>query len=231
MRVLITGGSGFVGYWMGQTQPKFIDATYLNRVQYHERWQNEKWGSIVHLAPVSPIRALKHAYRYGTRVLFASSGAVYEQYTTYADNKRTWEQECTDSGADVVIARLFSFIGERLNRHSAYDLIQMAKTGIIQIRGSGNAIRSYLYGADLGRWMWKLLLDGTGIYDMGSRFPYTILEVARIVADIIPAKIEILNQPDMPNTVYMPNTVKANILGCEETMGLREAIAKVAHES
>jgi nucleoside-diphosphate-sugar epimerase len=135
-----------------------------------------------------------------------------------------------DSGVNCVITRLFSFIGPHLKRHSAYELIQMAKTGTIQIFGNGNAIRSYLYGEDLGKWMWKILLNGSGIYDVGSEIPFTILELARKIAEVIPAKIEVQNQPYVPNTRYMPDVTWAKKLGCYETVSLTDAIKRTVVE-
>jgi nucleoside-diphosphate-sugar epimerase len=222
MRVLITGGSGFVGYWMHKTEPVGIDATYLNKEQYQSRWQYDKWDAIVHLAPVSPVRVLKYAYRYGTRILFASSGAVYgglPNYQEYADNKRKWELACAQY--DCVIARLFTFIGPRLNRHSAYEFVHMAKTGEIVVH-SPDSVRSYLYGEDLGKWMWRLLGTGNGIYDVGGSVAYTMLEVAQIVSDVTDAKIRI--EPTQPATSYIPDCRRAYALGCFETYGLHEAI-------
>lgn len=228
-RVLITGGTGFVGYWMQQTCPPNIDALYLNRVDYFKCvWAESKWDAIVHLAPLSPSYVLQKA----PRVLFASSGAVYEGRTPYALNKREWERQCRESDADVVIARLFTFVGERLkNLYAVTHFIADAKAGKpIQVWGDGRTIRSYLYGSDLGTWMWKILLEGEGIYNVGSDFPYTILRLAQIVAEIIPAKIEFVN-PHGPETRYLPDTERACELGCKRTIGLKEAIERVINAS
>jgi nucleoside-diphosphate-sugar epimerase len=219
MKVLITGGTGFVGFWMQRTQPPNIDATYLNRKQYYDcLWAAKKWDAIVHLALVSPSYVLQKA----PRVLFASSGAVYEGRTEYADNKRKWEKLCLDS--DVVIARLFTFVGERLkNLYAITNFIDDALHGRpITVCGNGNTVRSYLYGEDLGHWMWGLLFGLSGTYDVGSYVPYTTLEVARLVADIIPAKIEVLNAPGVPTTRYLPNITYSEW----EKVGLREAIER-----
>jgi nucleoside-diphosphate-sugar epimerase len=176
------------------------------------------------------MRVLKYAHRYDKRVMFASSGAVYgdlPNYKEYAEDKMSWERACAQSGVDCVIARLFTFVGPHLNRHGIYDFIQMAKKGEIAVAGPAS-VRSYLYGSDLGRWMWRLLLAGDGIYDVGGSVAYSMLEVARIVADVIPCKISIINS--IPETHYVPNAIRAHMLGCVETVGLREAIERTAHE-
>jgi nucleoside-diphosphate-sugar epimerase len=227
MRVLITGGTGFVGYWMAKTQPEKVTAFYSDSADYALNWDNSESDAIVHLAPISPARVLAYAKAHNTRVLFASSGAVYEQHTEYAENKRMWEQECLDSGADVVIARLFSFVGAHLNRHAVYEFIQMAKAGNIKVRSPWSQ-RSYLYGEDLGRWLWKILLAGKGVYDVGGSVEYNMLSVASIVSSIVPSKVTLIN--DQPATSYIPDLIRAYLLGCHETYSLKEAIERTVNE-
>ena len=206
----------------------FGTVNFYNSFDYNNRkWEFGSWDAIVHLAPIAPTRVLKYAKEHGSRVLFASSGAVYgslPQYADYARAKQEYEQECVESGVDCVIARLFTFCGETLHRHSLWELISVAKTGEITVN-SPDTVRSYLYSEDLGRWMWRLLLEGRGIYDVGGSVPYTMLEVARLVADVIPAKIQILNSD--PPTRYLPDVTRAHALGCSETIGLKQAIAKM----
>lgn len=230
-RVLITGGTGYVGYWMRQTQPNESIVLYLDHSRFEQEWEQADFGAIVHLAPISPGRVLKYAKRNETRVLFASSGAIYEGTNEYAYNKRAWELQCVHSGVDVVIARLFTFVGARLkNLYAITHFVEAAKMGKpLEVWGDGSTIRSYLYGEDLGRWMWKLLLEGEGIYDVGGSKAYSILEVAMVVSDVTGAKIQLLNDGH-PSTHYLPDTARALALGCEETVGLREAVERVIRE-
>lgn len=231
-RVLITGGTGFVAHWMARTEPKGLSVFYVNHNNYEDAMTYLDMDTIVHLAPISPARVLVYAQKHNTRVLYASSGAVYDGKTEYADNKRKWEKECQDSGVDVIIARLFAFIGEHLkNLYAVTQFIEAAKTGKpLEVWGDGSTVRSYLYGEDLGRWMWKLLLEGEGVYDVGSIAPVTTLELARMVADVIPGKIHVLNNR-YPATRYLPYSFRAqDELGCKETIGLKEAIERVIHD-
>ena len=220
MRVLLTGGTGFVGWSMRYTQPKGISAEYLTRQAYFDaEWRRTKWDAIVHLAPVSPSYVLQSC----DKVLYCSSGAVYEGQTEYAKMKRHYENMCGDS----IITRLFTFSGAHLYRHALYEFIQDAlKGGPIIVKGDGSAIRSYLYGEDLGRWMWKILLEGQGVYDVGSAIHCTVLEAARTVAEVIPCKIKVMNEPGIPNSRYVPDITRARELGCVETIGLKEAIER-----
>ena len=57
-----------------------------------------------------------------------------------------------------------------------------------------------------------------------------MLDAARVVADIIPADIKVLNTPGVPSTRYVPDISHARDLGCEETIGLREAIRRVIND-
>ena len=111
-RVLITGGTGFVGHWLTKNHP--IDQSgngwlvNIGSGDYNTfEWMNHQWDLIIHAAPIDPCDVLSVAKRDNARVLYVSSGAVYhpENNTEYRQNKIRWEQECLDSGVDVVIAR------------------------------------------------------------------------------------------------------------------------------
>lgn len=228
--VLITGGTGFVGHWMHQTLPAQIHGEFIGREAYElGQWKWQKYDAIVHLANVSPADVIR-ASRDG-RILFASSGAAKQrgQDYGYGYNKKLWELDLRHSGADVVIARLYAFSGERLRgAYALTDFIRDAKAGgPIVIRGNGRAVRSYLYGKELGLAMWALLLNGESkkTYDIGGKTPYTILQVAEEVAKVIPAEIVVKNERGVPNKVYLPDT------GYPEMVKLSEAIRRMANES
>jgi nucleoside-diphosphate-sugar epimerase len=223
--VLITGGTGFVGTWMHETLPAQVHGDFIGRDEYEAgEWKKKKYDAIVHLAPITPADVLRSHHE--ARVLFASSGAAKHrgQDYGYGYNKRLWELDCKVSGVDVVIARLYAFCGERLRgSYALTDFIRDAKAGgPIVIRGNGKAVRSYLYGKELGVMLWALLLNGEPgkIYEVGGQTPYTILQVA----EVIPAEIEILNDKTVPNKKYLP------IRGVTEVVKLHEAIERMARE-
>lgn len=203
--VLIAGGTGFVGHWMQQTQPEEIKSrAYLDHKQYN--WRRFHWDAIVHLAPIAPTEYLEFANKYNTRLLYCSSGIVYhpENNTEYRMNKIMGEQECLNSGVDVVIARLFTFCGERLDDNKAITQFEKAaKNGEpLRIWGDGNAVRSYMHGSELGKWMWAILLRGQSgeAYDVGSDEPITLLDLAKRYSD----NIIIENSRPDPMPVYLP---------------------------
>ena len=201
-RVLITGGTGFVGYWMKETKPAlWLNVTYLNHDQYESmNWCKSDWDYIVHLANISPTDVINKAKECQARVLYASSGAAYNQQTEYAINKRKWEDECGELEHKLVIARIFACSGYMLKNYFALTnfIDDALHSRPIIIKGNGKSIRSYIYGSDLGRWLWRILLDGNATYAVGDTVEYTILQVAQAVASVIPAEIKLLNLPDVP---------------------------------
>ena len=221
-KILITGGTGFVGRWMKETMPYGVGCRFLDRKGYDffwDVWETETWDCIIHLAPVAPDRVIELAKRDNARLLYCSSGIVYhpENDTEYRQNKIKWEQECIASGADVVIARLFAFYGAWLDDNKAItQFIRAAKKGEpLRIWGDGNTVRSYMSGRTMARWLWAILLRGqTGeAYDVGDDKPVTMLELARMVVKYYrPAPILIEGGVDaMP--VYLPrDTAKTKAL-------------------
>ena len=197
--VLITGGTGFVGHWMKAAEPENVAAVYLNRTGYN----NSLFGFdyYVHLANVPPTRVL----RQNKRTLYCSSGIVYhpENDIEYRQNKMLWEAECLASGVDVVIARLFTFYGARLDGDKAFTRFKIAAENgePLQIWGDGTCVRSYMYGAELGRWMWAILFRGKSgeAYDVGSDHPVTILQLAQSFSDNI-----VIQGGTDPMPVYLP---------------------------
>ena len=216
--VLITGGSGFVGYWTLKTSPRGLGAAGLCRLSYDAGyWYDMRWDYIIHAAHVAPTRVLECAKRNNARVLYVSSGIVYHPEKLddkqYRDEKLAWEQECQDSGVDVVIARLFAFYGEpNLSAHHAIVAFEnAAKAGEpIHIFGDGSTVRSYMRGEEMGRWLWAILLRGARgeSYDVGDDTPVTMLELARRFTDNIIIENGV---DDMPH--YLPpNTAKTRAL-------------------
>ena len=230
-KVLCTGGSGFIAHWMEQTQPPECKVLWLNRSAYNQSWYlEEAWDAIVHLAPVSPTRVLAYAQKHSTRVLFASSGAVYDRHDEYSDNKRKWERECADSGVDVVTVRPFCFVGECLQ--DTYSIMQFIREGVkggpVHYYDAG-CIRSYMYGADMGNWLWRILLDGESgaFYDVGASLAFKMSDIAQMVAQVCGCEaVEDLPQETGKPRIYMPDVTRALELGCKETVGIMEAIER-----
>lgn len=214
--VLITGGTGFVGHWMKETCPENVDCVYLNHATYiMKAWRSWSWNYIVHLAPVAPYDVIRVVKTNNARLLYCSSGIVYhpENNTEYRRKKLNWEKYCLDSGVDVVIARLFTFYGEKLDGNKAYTTFTQAarQNSDIEIWGDGSTVRSYMHGSEMGRWLWAILLHGVSgeAYDVGDDQPVTMLELAKFIKAHYNSmsKITFRNQPE-PMPFYLPKATK-----------------------
>ena len=225
--VLVTGGTGYVGSWINKTKPDGFNVVYQNSEEYNLDWDYGSWDYIIHLAPVSPDRVIDYCQHKHIKFLFASSGAVYEGKGEYANNKRDWERRCEVSGVDHVICRLFATSGLPFQKNKALSIfIQNALAGKpIQVWGYGSTVRSYLYGEDVGRTFWKLLLEHTGMYDVGSFRPYTMLEVAGMVCKHIPTEVELIEHEEMPTPTYYVPRMLEDV--CCETLMLDDVIERM----
>lgn len=214
-KVLITGGTGFVGYWMSKTKPANVSVTYLGRKAYDKYMDGgftNRYDAFVHLAPVAPHHMIADAIYNHARLLYCSSGIVYhpEGDSQYRRDKIAWEVDCIASGVDYVIARLFAFSGEKLDDGKA--ITQFYKRAIagepLQVYGDGSTIRSYMHGYDLGRMMWAILERGERgkAYDVGSLTPVTMLELALFIIHTTKSKstIEFVDKPN-PVPIYLPS--------------------------
>lgn len=255
--VLITGGTGFVGNWVQMG----LRAASLQGVKYgmtafakagfdfwlKNEWCIEKYDYIFHLAPTFCDNTLKHIYRsLPKRVLFASSGAVYhKEPNEYGLGKIEAQNKLLESGLDVVIACMFAFCGPYLrpDNFAVGNFVRNAWCGEpLRVFGKGDTVRSYMYGADLSVWLWKMMLHGDAgsiytpekcpIYNVGSCKPTTILELAKKVRDIVnPAvSIEVMNDGFIERApVYLPDTSKTRQeLGVDERYTLEEQITRYA---
>lgn len=164
-------------------------------------------SDLIDTACLGAERVMKHATNSGSRrTMVLSSGAVYgsaafpvnEEVTfghiastdTYAWAKRQVEaiaRESTRKDHDVLVARLFTCIGEgyRSHNHLAHvSLIKDARAGgPLLLNGDGTPIRSYLAGEDLGLWLLALLSrNGCDTVNVGSDAAMSIHELASLIA-------------------------------------------------
>ena len=162
--------------------------------------------------------------------------------SAYGEGKRAAEMLCAiygkQFGVDVVTARIFALLGPLLSldiHFAAGNFIRDAIAGqTIRVEGSGEAVRSYLYAADLAVWLWTLLIDGEpgATYNVGSEEDVSIAELARRTAALLGApQVEVLGRPDPgwnPGR-YVPSTGRIRTdLGLAATVPLDEAIRRTA---
>ncbi|MDT8757229.1 NAD-dependent epimerase/dehydratase family protein [Sphingomonas psychrotolerans] len=211
-------------------------------------------------------RALDLATERRARFLFLSSGAVYgaqpphvahvaedwrggpdpcDALSAYGEGKRAAETLCAiyakQFGLDVVTARIFALLGPLLSldtHFAAGNFIHDAMAGrTIRVVGSGEAVRSYLYAADLAVWLWTLLIAGEPgmVCNMGSEEAVSIAELARRTAALLGGPgVEILGKPDPgwnPGR-YVPSTARIRAeLGVTATVSLDHAIRRTARSN
>jgi len=197
------------------------------------------------------------------RFLFLSSGAVYgaqpaevshvredwrggpdpwDPLSAYGEGKRAAEMLCAiyakQFGLDVVNARIFALLGPLLSldvHFAAGNFIRDAMAGKpIRVVGSGEAVRSYLYAADLTVWLWTLLIAGKPgtVVNIGSEEAVSIADLAHRTAALLGGPgVEILGRPDPgwnPGR-YVPSTARARAeLGVAPRVGLDHAILRTA---
>ncbi|PTS78342.1 epimerase [Sphingomonas sp. HMWF008] len=207
--------------------------------------------------------ALDFAVDRGARFVFMSSGAVYgvqpwhvahvgedwmggpdplDPRSSYAEGKRAAETLCaiyrSQFGLDTVGARIFALLGPLLSldtHFAAGNFIRDAMAGrIVRVEGSGQAVRSYLYAADLVVWMWTLTIAGASgaSYNVGSEEAVSIADLARRTAAVLGGPgVEILGRPDPgwnPGR-YVPSTARIRRdLGVSATVDLDTAIRRTA---
>jgi nucleoside-diphosphate-sugar epimerase len=202
--------------------------------------------------------AIRHSTR---RVLLLSSGAVYgpmppnqtmfsentccgpdpmEAQAAYAEGKRAAEAwgaaYCEQHGVEFISGRLFAFAGPYLplNQHFAFGnfLRDALKQQTIRVAGTGETVRSYLYGADLATWLLRLLLLGRSgrAYNIGSDAPVTILQLAQLIAELAgrPGDVVVESTQSAGGvSVYVPDVSRARQeLGAEVLVPLADAVQR-----
>ncbi len=194
------------------------------------------------------------------RLLFTSSGAVYgaqptdldrvpETYaggpdplapaSAYGEGKRLAEHlvavAANETGLEAKVARCFAFVGPWLpvDAHFAVgNFLRDALRGrTIRVAGDGTPVRSYMYAADLVRWLLVILHEGRSLraYNVGSDEAVNIQELARRVAAPYGLDVHLAKQPmpNVPASRYVPAVDRCRKeLGLEVEVSLDEAIAK-----
>ena len=206
---------------------------------------------------------LAYAARHGaSRILLTGSGAQYgpipdgqpvledtrlacnssSTANAYGEAKRAQETmaaiHCMNSGMEPVFTRCFAFAGPGLPLNGHFAIGNFVRDAVfaraITLNSSGQAIRSYLHGADLAAWLLLLLAKGQAgqAYNVGSDEAISIARLAqRVAARIAPdTPVNLIGggDGDSPRSYYMPDIGKARALGLGVWTSLDETIDEMA---
>ena len=207
------------------------------------------------------INLLHLANETGARIIQASTSEIYGDPTQspqkegywgnvnpigirscYDEGKRAAETLCFDYNRqynlDTRVIRIFNTYGPNMaigdGRVVSNFIVQALRNEPINIYGDGKQTRSFCYVSDLVEGIYKLLqLDKnpeTPI-NLGNPNEFTILELAKVVIEIINSKSEIVNNPlplDDPKQRCPDISLAKSTLNWKPTIELREGIEKTA---
>jgi UDP-glucuronate decarboxylase len=205
------------------------------------------------------IHVLGMAKRCKAKVLQASTSEVYgdpevhpqpESYrgavnmlgprACYDEGKRVAETLFMDyhraNRVNVRIVRIFNTYGPRMHPYDGRvvsNFIRQALTGEdITIFGDGSQTRSFCYRDDLVEGMMRMMNgpnDFIGPVNLGNPDEFTILELAKLVVELVGGKSRVVHRPlpeDDPTQRQPDITLARTRLGWQPTVKLRDGLAK-----
>lgn len=212
-------------------------------------------------------RMLNEVTRHGIdRVLLVGSGAQYGALSERAgpvceDTRQACVSERAESaygeakraaetlaalyaqrhGFELMHARCFAFSGAGLPLDGHFAIGNFVRDALyrdaIVLASRGEAVRSYLHGADLAVWLLGLLLLGTAgqAYNVGSDQAIGIADLARRVgACLAPGKpLRFLGHPveASDRSFYVPDVQRARSIGLDTWTSLDRSIENMARWS
>ncbi|WP_263139218.1 NAD(P)-dependent oxidoreductase [Pseudomonas sp. RIT-PI-AD] len=177
------------------------------------------------------------------RILEAATHACASESadSAYGEAKRAAETlgalYARREGFAVVHARCFAFAGPGLPLDGHFAIGNFIRDALwhdaIRLQSRGEALRSYLYGADLAGWLLTLLMQGRAgeAYNVGSDAALSVVDLAqRVAALLAPDKpLRVADQGDAgPRSRYIPDIDKARGLGLDVWTPLDQAILRTA---
>ncbi|WP_256579450.1 NAD(P)-dependent oxidoreductase [Pseudomonas sp. YY-1] len=161
--------------------------------------------------------------------------------STYGEAKRAQEVlgaiYAKHYGVDVIMTRCFAFSGAGLPLDAHFAIGNFVRDALwkeaVVLNSSGEALRSYLHGADLAGWLLTLLLRGESgqAYNVGSDQAISIAELARrVLGRVAPGKsLQILGQANGGGrSFYVPDISRARQLGLDIWTSLDASIDSMA---
>lgn len=195
------------------------------------------------------------AKRVKARFLLASTSEIYgdpeihpqtEDYrgnvnpigirSCYDEGKRVAETLAFDyhrqNDVDIRVARIFNTYGPRMlendGRVVSNFVVQALRGTSITIYGDGSQTRSFCYASDLVEGLMRLMNgDYIGPVNLGNPDEYTILELAKVVQEMVGSNTELRFEPlpqDDPRRRKPDITRAREHLGWQPTIPLREGL-------
>ncbi len=171
---------------------------------------------------------------------YATRGLFFDSKSAYGTGKRISELLAIDWGRKtkkhVTIARCFAFSGRYLpvDQYLAIGSFigEALKNKVINIKGDGSALRSYMDADDLVCWLMTILIRGDSgeAYNVGSDKEISMKELANKIAEKVQGtKVVIQNQNvSTKRSRYIPSIKKAQTeLKLELKINLDESIQKM----
>lgn len=172
---------------------------------------------------------------------FAGACVSNNANSAYGEAKRAQETLAAiyaqHHGLSIVMTRCFAFAGPGLPLDAHFAIGNFVRDALyadeIVLHSSGQAVRSYLHGADLASWLLTLLVKGDSgmAYNVGSDDAVSMAELARRVMErVSPGKpLRILGRPDdSGRSFYVPDISRARGLGLAVWTSLDQSINSMA---
>lgn len=142
-------------------------------------------------------------------------------------------------GLSTKIARCFAFVGPYLPMDGQFAIGNFIKNAMtsdsITINGDGSPVRTYLYGADLALWLWRILLDGVSgdVFNVGGDRPISIEGLAILTRNLLNPNAKIIIKGTKADFAaperYVPDITLASAkLGLGVAVSLEDSIERTA---
>ena len=131
---------------------------------------------------------------------------------------------------DVVIGRLFSFVGPKLLEKKQYAVSSLIDCALMSkkvlVKGNPETVRSYLHEEDMSHWIYKALHLGyqTKPLSIGSSIKVRLSELADLIASETNTHVEYENPASYGDVYVADNSETLERLGVTETKNWQDSV-------
>lgn len=162
--------------------------------------------------------------------------------SAYGEAKRVGELlaalHAARQGTAVINTRCFAFVGPGLPLDGHFAIGNFLRDALagqaLRLRSGGEAVRSYLYSADLALWLLLLLLEAPAgaRVNIGSDEGMRIIDLAHRVRDLVGPRLAVVPGPTQASEkrqFYLPAIAQSRACGLAVWTPLDRAIERTAH--